>query len=63
MNPQGLPGDPPDPSALPTGCPFHPRCDRAVDECATADVTLRPVADGAAAGWRAACVHVGVDRG
>ncbi|MCB0954761.1 MAG: ABC transporter ATP-binding protein [Ilumatobacteraceae bacterium] len=63
MNPQGLPGDPPDPSALPTGCPFHPRCDRAVEECATTDVMLRPVAHGAAAGWRAACVHVGVDHG
>ena len=25
-NPSGLPGDPPDPRELPTGCPFHPRC-------------------------------------
>ncbi len=25
-NPSGLPGDPPDPRALPSGCPFHPRC-------------------------------------
>ena len=24
--PRGLPGDPPDPSALPPGCAFHPRC-------------------------------------
>ena len=24
--PSGLPGDPPDPRDLPTGCPFHPRC-------------------------------------
>ena len=24
--PRGLPGDPPWPGDLPTGCPFHPRC-------------------------------------
>ncbi|HAP78011.1 MAG TPA: dipeptide/oligopeptide/nickel ABC transporter ATP-binding protein [Acidimicrobiaceae bacterium] len=54
MNPQGLAGDPPDPSALPGGCPFHPRCARAVDECATNDVALRV----SGPGRRAACVHV-----
>ncbi len=27
--PSGLPGDPPDPRDLPTGCPFHPRCPKA----------------------------------
>jgi oligopeptide/dipeptide ABC transporter ATP-binding protein len=27
-------GQPPDPSALPTGCPFRPRCDSATDRCA-----------------------------
>ena len=26
--PAGLPGDPPDPAELPTGCAFHPRCPR-----------------------------------
>jgi peptide/nickel transport system ATP-binding protein len=56
MRPGGLPGDPPDPSALPTGCPFHPRCAVAVDECSTLDVELRPVSPTR----RAACVHVGV---
>ena len=28
-----IPGLPPDLSALPNGCPFHPRCDAAVDRC------------------------------
>jgi len=58
MNPRGLAGDPPDPSALPSGCPFHVRCDVAIPECATLDVALRD----ASADRRAACVHVGVAR-
>ena len=33
LAPRGLPGDPPDPADLPTGCPFHPRCPVALDEC------------------------------
>jgi peptide/nickel transport system ATP-binding protein len=59
MRPRGLPGDPPDPAALPTGCPFHPRCADAIDVCSTVDVELRAV-EGAGARRRAACVHVGV---
>ena len=55
MNPQGLAGDPPDPAALPTGCPFHIRCAVATPECATVDVALRD----AGTDRRAACVHVG----
>ncbi|MFD8822476.1 ABC transporter ATP-binding protein [Streptomyces sp. NPDC059605] len=31
----GIPGSPPHLSAMPAGCAFHPRCDRAVDACAT----------------------------
>ena len=58
MNPKGLAGDPPDPSALPSGCPFHVRCDVAIPECATLDVALRD----ASPGRRAACVHVGATR-
>ncbi len=56
LRPSGLAGDPPDPAHLPSGCPFHPRCDRAIDRCTTEDVLLRPVSIGRAA----ACVHAGV---
>ncbi|MEV6425475.1 ABC transporter ATP-binding protein [Streptomyces sp. NPDC051662] len=53
--PRGLPGDPPDPSALPAGCTFHPRCPVALDSCASDDQELRD----AGPGRRAACVRVG----
>lgn len=55
--PRGLPGDPPDPAALPTGCTFHPRCSVALPTCATEDQPLR------AAGpeRRVACVRVDED--
>ncbi|MFD4232554.1 ABC transporter ATP-binding protein [Streptomyces sp. NPDC058545] len=52
--PRGLPGDPPDPSALPAGCTFHPRCPVALDSCTTQDQELRD----AGAERRAACVLV-----
>ena len=55
MAPAGLPGDPPHPSDLPPGCPFHPRCARAVDACTTLDVALREITPT----HHAACVHVG----
>jgi peptide/nickel transport system ATP-binding protein len=54
MNPSGLPGDPPDPRNVPSGCPFHPRCPEAVDVCPRTQVELWP----AGAGREAACVHV-----
>ena len=38
--PTGLGGDPPDPQALPPGCPFHPRCPQAFDECPHVDPPL-----------------------
>ena len=53
--PRGLPGDPPDPTALPSGCTFHPRCPDALEACARDDQPLRE----AGPGRRAACVHVG----
>jgi len=59
MKPSGLGGDPPDPRAIPTGCPFHPRCAVAIAECPTAEVELWPAGDGR----RAACVHVLDGRG
>ncbi|MEV0976146.1 ABC transporter ATP-binding protein [Streptomyces sp. NPDC049915] len=52
--PQGLPGDPPDPSALPAGCAFHARCPVALPVCAADDQPLRDAGPGRAA----ACVHV-----
>ena len=54
MNPSGLPGDPPDPRHVPSGCPFHPRCSEAIDVCPRTQVELWPAGDGR----EAACVHV-----
>jgi peptide/nickel transport system ATP-binding protein len=54
MNPSGLPGDPPDPRDLPSGCPFHPRCSQAIDVCPSTNVELWP----AGPLREAACVHV-----
>ncbi|MGN9786503.1 ABC transporter ATP-binding protein [Nonomuraea sp. ZG12] len=54
LAPKGLGGDPPDPMHLPAGCPFHPRCAVALEECSTLDVQLWPAGDSRAA----ACVHV-----
>jgi peptide/nickel transport system ATP-binding protein len=58
LAPRGLPGDPPDPTAMPPGCAFQPRCPAAVAACVAADVALRPVGPG----HDAACVHVGSAR-
>ncbi|MET8000958.1 ABC transporter ATP-binding protein [Nonomuraea glycinis] len=54
LAPKGLGGDPPDPMHLPAGCPFHPRCPVALEECSTLNVELWPAGDRRAA----ACVHV-----
>ncbi len=51
--PMGLPGDPPDPTALPGGCAFHPRCALATDECVTTDPKLEVQSPGR----RVACLH------
>jgi peptide/nickel transport system ATP-binding protein len=53
-NPSGLPGDPPDPRELPSGCPFHPRCPVVREECPSTAVELWP----AGPQRRAACVEV-----
>ena len=43
-----IPGAPPDPAALPVGCPFHPRCPFAILECTHGDFPLRPLGGGRA---------------
>ncbi len=48
-----IPGSPPIPTALPSGCPFHPRCSWAVDACRDTTPELRTVAPGR----RAACLR------
>jgi peptide/nickel transport system ATP-binding protein len=52
--PSGLPGDPPFPGDLPSGCTFHPRCPVAMDTCATTEPPLLRVHD-----RRTACLRVG----
>jgi peptide/nickel transport system ATP-binding protein len=38
----GIPGSPPDLRAVPSGCPFHPRCPFAFQACQTIEPTLQP---------------------
>ncbi len=52
--PAGLPGDPPDPRALPEGCSFAPRCAWALDACRAAEPPLLAFGD-----RRAACIRAG----
>jgi peptide/nickel transport system ATP-binding protein len=48
-----LPGEPPSPAALPSGCRFHPRCPLADEACRFGDVQLAEISS-----WRAtACRH------
>jgi peptide/nickel transport system ATP-binding protein len=51
--PRGLPGDPPFATELPTGCPFHPRCPAAIDDCKRIDVRL----EGVGVARQAACIR------
>ena len=54
MAPGGLGGDPPTPSDLPPGCPFHPRCPVARPECQDEEPELRI----SGPDQRAACILV-----
>ncbi len=49
-----LGGEVPSPLDPPSGCPFHPRCPRAVDVCRRVRPALEPV-EGSGAGHTAAC--------
>jgi oligopeptide/dipeptide ABC transporter ATP-binding protein len=48
-----IPGAPPDLAAPPSGCPFHPRCPFAQDDCKAGDFPLRELS----AGRATACIH------
>jgi peptide/nickel transport system ATP-binding protein len=56
--PAGLPGDPPFPGDLPSGCPLHPRCPMATDVCSTVEPILTRHGDREAACHRAGEVLV-----
>lgn len=43
---QAIPGQPPDLAALPVGCRYRARCERAGAECAVTDPPLEPVSPG-----------------
>jgi oligopeptide/dipeptide ABC transporter ATP-binding protein len=48
-----LPGDPPTPTRIPSGCPLHTRCWLATERCATEVPALREIEPG----HRTACHH------
>jgi oligopeptide/dipeptide ABC transporter ATP-binding protein len=50
-----IPGQVPQPSALPAGCPFHPRCAERFEPCDHDLPPLFPIPDGAAVSRRARC--------
>jgi peptide/nickel transport system ATP-binding protein len=54
--PQLLEGETPDPTVVPPGCRFHPRCPVAFDRCPTEDPAPRPVPGGR--DHQAACLLV-----
>ncbi|HZD80826.1 MAG TPA: ABC transporter ATP-binding protein [Actinomycetota bacterium] len=54
MAPSGLPGDPPFPGDVPSGCSFHPRCPRAFEDCPHIDPELFQAGEAR----RAACLLV-----
>jgi oligopeptide/dipeptide ABC transporter ATP-binding protein len=53
-----LKGETPDPSAVPAGCRFHPRCPLMIDDCKAIDPALEPPAAARVGDHRAACIRV-----
>lgn len=47
-------GLPPDPTNLPDGCPFHPRCLYTTEECTQGNIDVRMTPDG----HQCACCHI-----
>ena len=45
----GIPGQPPDLADLPTGCSFHPRCQRAIDRCRSKEPDEQSIGNGGTA--------------
>ncbi len=43
---QSIPGDVPDLAALPPGCSFHPRCDKALPDCQKGEIPLQMIEKG-----------------
>jgi peptide/nickel transport system ATP-binding protein len=54
---EAIPGQPPLPDRLPSGCPFHPRCTYAAPVCSEREPTLEAVVD-----ERAAACHFAAER-
>lgn len=48
---QQIEGSPPEPAAMPAGCPFQPRCPQAVDQCIEMPALTERRHGGAAACW------------
>jgi peptide/nickel transport system ATP-binding protein len=51
-----IPGSPPDLRAVPSGCPFHPRCPHAKDLCTQRAPKLGPAPGSPESGQQAACL-------
>ena len=60
VHPERLAGEPPSPSAVPEGCVFATRCPIAIEQCATQNPQLLPVANGnrRVALQKAACLRL-----
>ena len=56
---RGIPGTAPSLYALPSGCPFHPRCPQAMESCSVDEPLLKVLSNGTSEGdaeQRAACL-------
>jgi peptide/nickel transport system ATP-binding protein len=56
-DPVRLPGDPPSPIELPSGCAFHPRCPDCTDVCPSLATELWTATEDTGDAHRVACIH------